>query len=351
MGLIVDIEKCYKNFSLNIKIDTENKPIGFLGASGCGKSLTLKCIAGIETPDRGKILLNERVLYDSEKGINLKPQKRCVGYMFQNYALFPNMTVRENIELAIKDKKNKKTEAEKLLTVFRLSNLENCYPNQLSGGEQQRTALARMMVLKPEAMLFDEPFSALDSYLKEELQQELLEVLKDYRGDILMVSHSRDELYRFCKSIIVISQGKKVEAGNKEDVFGNPSDVITARLTGCKNISKAVRVSNYEIYAFDWNIQLHTDRLVEADISYVGIRAHNIRLSKDKDMTNTLPVTLAGLSEGPFEYSLILNNGSQGKLWWILSKQEWRNQLKEQPPTKITLPAERLLLLKGKLLD
>lgn len=348
MSLIIDIEKKYKNFSLCIKIDTRGRATGFLGASGCGKSLTLKCIAGIETPDRGRIILNDRVLYDSKRGINLKPQKRCIGYMFQNYALFPNMTVRENIELAAKDKKNKKAAADSLLSLLRLTGLQNRYPHQLSGGEQQRAALARMMVFEPEVMMFDEPFSALDSYLRDQLQQELSEVLKEYRGEILMVSHSRDELYRFCKSIIVISRGREVEAGDKEEVFGNPSDVATAKLTGCKNISRAVRISDHEVEATDWNIRLQTERPVEPDVRFVGIRAHNIRACKEAEALNSLPVTLAGFSEGPFENSLIMNCSPKGRLWWILSKQEWREKLNERPPARIVLPAERLLLLKDK---
>ncbi len=350
MSLIVDISKKLKDFTLNINIDTGNIPTGLLGASGCGKSLTLKCIAGTATPDSGRIVLNDRVLYDSEKGINLPPQKRQVGLLFQNYALFPTMNVRENIGIAIKDKKNKDKVIDQMLEMFRIGSLRNRYPHQLSGGEQQRVAMARMMASGPEVMMFDEPFSALDSYLKDQLQQELLEVLKEFPGDVIMVSHSRDELYRFCKTIVVINHGQMIEIGDKEAVFGMPTDIATAKLTGCKNISRAKKVSEYKVEALDWNITLNTDRYVEDDISYVGIRAHNLKPVLDKQTENVLPVAISGFSEGPFENTIIINHGYDNedtRLWWIVSKQDWKERYQQKMPEQISLPKEHLLLLKN----
>lgn len=296
--------------------------------------------------------MNGKVLFDSEKGINLPPRERNVGLMFQNYALFPNLTVRENIEIAIQDKKSKKFIADKMLTMFRLTGLQNSYPHQLSGGEQQRVALGRMLAYDPEVLMFDEPFSALDSFLKEQLQQELVEVLKDYKGDILMVSHSRDELYRFCDTIAIMNKGRIIELGDKESIFTYPTDITTAKLTGCKNISRARKVSDYEIEALDWKILLKTDRYIDNDICYVGIRAHNIKPANDSMAGNTLKVRLAGFSEGPFEYSIILQSSvsdmEEGKLWWIVSKQKWKESYREKLPSHILLPKEHILLLKDK---
>lgn len=136
--------------------------------------MTLKSIAGIVTPDEGRILLNGRTLFDSEKKINLKPRDRKVGYLFQDYALFPNMTVRQNISCGVRGKEKEKL-AEEQIHNFRLEGLEEQYPHQLSGGQKQRTALARMMANEPEALLLDEPFSALDYYLKEQLQVQMLD--------------------------------------------------------------------------------------------------------------------------------------------------------------------------------
>jgi len=362
MSLSINIIKKYKSFSLKINFCTDGKPTGLLGASGCGKSLTLRCIAGIETPDSGRIVLNDRVLYDSEQKINLPPRERNVGYMFQNYALFPNMTVGENIQIAVRNKKNKKEVTEQLLTMFRLTNRRDQYPHQLSGGEQQRVALARIMAYEPEMLMLDEPFSALDSFLKDQLQQELLELLKEYRGDILMVSHSRDELYRFCQNIAIVNKGRMIEFGAKAEVFTQPHNIITAKLTGCKNISKIKRISDYEVEALDWNIILQTGKFVEEDIRYVGIRAHNIKPVRELKIEgqneaplvqayeNVIKINMVGFSEGPFENSIIIRNSEcsseEGKLWWIVPKQTWKEQLHEQLPSHFSLPKESLLLLR-----
>ena len=160
MSLLVEIEKQLGNFHLNVRFQAETETLALLGASGCGKSMTLKCIAGIMTPDRGRIVLNGRVLFDSEAGIDLPPQQRRVGYLFQNYALFPTMTVEKNILCGIRS--GSKAEKNAALTAtlhrFRLEGLEKRYPAQLSGGQQQRVALARILCTRPEAILLDEPF-------------------------------------------------------------------------------------------------------------------------------------------------------------------------------------------------
>ena len=178
MSLQAAIKKRFSGFSLDVSLNTDGGVMGILGASGSGKSMTLKCIAGIETPDEGRIVLNGRVLFDSEKHINLPPQKRKVGYLFQNYALFPNMTVETNIAAGLSGSKEEKQEAvARMIRLFKLEGLEKRYPSQLSGGQQQRVALARILVYEPDVIMLDEPFSALDYYLKEQLQFQVREVL------------------------------------------------------------------------------------------------------------------------------------------------------------------------------
>ena len=180
MSLSVHIEKRVGDFHLKINLEHEMGITGILGASGCGKSMTLKCIAGIEKPDKGRIVLNGRVLFDSEKKINLKPQERKVGYLFQNYALFPNMTVEQNILCGLSKEKDKGVKKEKMEAMIKVMDLASCkglYPHQLSGGQQQRCALARMLVSEPELLLLDEPFSALDAYLREQLQTQVHGIL------------------------------------------------------------------------------------------------------------------------------------------------------------------------------
>ena len=191
MSLYVDIEKRLGAFHLRARLEVQDETTALLGASGCGKSVTLKCIAGIMTPDRGRIVLNDRVLFDSEKKIDLTPQQRRVGYLFQQYALFPNMTVEQNILCGIRagSRSEKRALAAEKLRMFRLEGLEKKHPAQLSGGQQQRVALARILCSEPQAILLDEPFSALDSYLKWNLELELTELLSGFRGPILWVSH------------------------------------------------------------------------------------------------------------------------------------------------------------------
>ena len=180
MSIFVDIEKHFQGFTFKAKFEVQNEVISLLGASGCGKSMILKCIAGIVKPDKGKIILDDVTLFDSEKKINLSTQKRRVGLLFQNYALFPNMTVLQNIKAgSLRDKKKDDSEIERVIEKFGLSDLKSRFPHQLSGGQQQRVALARILVSAPNILMLDEPFSALDTHLRFTLEKELKKVIKD----------------------------------------------------------------------------------------------------------------------------------------------------------------------------
>ena len=207
--LYVDIEKRLDRFTLKAKLEYSGEPSALFGASGAGKSLTLKCIAGIVKPDKGVIRLNDRVLFDSEKKINLPPQKRNVGYLFQDYALFPNMNVRENIMTGLKrcKKPQRDEKARELIDSFRLGGLEKARISTLSGGEKQRVALARIFASSPEVLLLDEPFSSLDTSLKLELIPYIGEVIDSFGGEVVLVSHSIDEVVRLCKRVTPISSG------------------------------------------------------------------------------------------------------------------------------------------------
>lgn len=208
MSLYVKIFKHLAEFDLDVEFEVNQKVMGLMGASGSGKSMTLKCIAGIETPDKGKIILNDKVLFDSEKKINIPIQKRNVGYLFQNYALFPNMSVHDNIMCGLKAHKISDME-EKIDTVlkqFHITELKERYPNQLSGGQKQRVALARLVAYDPDVLLFDEPFSALDEDLKEGLMKELKSVLSVDKP-VIFVSHNKEEVQYLCEHKYKIKQG------------------------------------------------------------------------------------------------------------------------------------------------
>lgn len=208
MGLYVKIFKHLAEFDLDVEFEVINEVVGLMGASGSGKSMTLKCIAGIETPDQGKIILNDKVLFDSEEKVNIPIQQRNVGYLFQNYALFPNMSVHDNIACGLKAHKitNLEEKIDAMLKQFHITELKDRYPNQLSGGQKQRVALARLVAYDPDVLLFDEPFSALDEDLKEGLMKELKNVLSIDKP-VIFVSHNKEEVQYLCKRKYKIKQG------------------------------------------------------------------------------------------------------------------------------------------------
>ena len=207
--LEVQIYKKLAEFDLDASFQVDDNILGLMGASGSGKSMTLKCIAGIETPDQGRIVLNNRVLFDSEKKINVPIQKRNVGYMFQSYALFPNMNVYENISVGLRARKVKDVDivVQKVMQQFRVFELASRYPKQLSGGQRQRVALARLMAYEPDVLLLDEPFSALDEDLKEDLLQKLKSELQISKP-VIFVSHDKEEVNYLCDLNYKIKQGE-----------------------------------------------------------------------------------------------------------------------------------------------
>jgi molybdate transport system ATP-binding protein len=340
-----------RNFSLDVEFEAREGCLGILGVSGCGKSMTLKCIAGIETPDEGRIEVNGRTLFDSAGKINLKPQVRRVGYLFQNYALFPKMTALENVAAGLKGRETRQR-AIGWLERFGLAEFAGLYPGQLSGGQQQRTALARMLIREPEVILLDEPFSALDTNLREDMQALMLELLKA-REDAVMVTHSRDEVFKLCPELLVIDQGRALRGGKTGELFADPGLVRVARLTGCKNISPAKRIGDREIYAPDWGLSLRTALPVGDDITHVGIRAHDFvpvyspGLEGSDNADNLIRVKPVGRSREPFEETMLFINAaspasSAAKLWWKYSRYLGLNE----PPPWLYAPPERLLLLR-----
>ncbi|GAA0748966.1 MULTISPECIES: ATP-binding cassette domain-containing protein [Clostridium] len=351
MSLFVDIKKKLKGFSLDVSFETNGEYLGILGSSGSGKSMTLKCIAGIETPDEGRIVLNGKVLFDSYRKINLKPQDRHIGYLFQNYALFPNMTVEENIGIGLLTSKiEKERRVSEIIKKFHLQGLEKKYPNQLSGGQQQRVAMARCIIYKPDILMLDEPFSALDSHLKEKLQSEVLEFLKLYDGEVLMVTHSRDEVYKFCNNIVIIDKGNSILLGNTKEVFRDPKLMEAAMLTGCKNISRCKVVSSNKVYAIDWDITLEIEKEIPKEINYIGIRAHSFEIvnTNFKTEKNILDCQIDKIVENVFEYSILLKNKNKenkNTILYKIKKEEWDNR-KHKDGLYLKIPESSILFLK-----
>ena len=352
MSLQVEIEKKLNDKVLSVSFDTEGKQgiTGILGASGCGKSMTLKCIAGIETPDRGKIVLNGRVLFDSGKKINLRVQDRHVGYLFQNYALFPNMTVEENIAAGFKYRPGQKMTAEEIkrqtadyMELLHVTELKYSYPGKLSGGQQQRVALARILASDPEVLMLDEPFSALDAFLKEKLQLELLELLSGYDKDILMVTHSRDEIYRFCEHMLIVEDGRQAGFGATKEIFKNPGTPAAAKLTGCKNIEKIERVDDHTMVLSNWNTTVCVKGMIPENTTHIGIRAHYLRLPENGQRENLVECQNGKILDDPFELVVVFEHD----VWWKIPKESWQKEYQEKMPQYLAIPEESILYLHG----
>ena len=359
MSISVDIKKKLGDFSLEISFDSDAKRIGILGPSGCGKSMTLKSIAGIERPDSGRILIDDRTLFDQEQRVNLKPQKRRVGYMFQNYALFPTMTVEQNISagLGISDDDRKARVAD-MIERFHLQGLEKHLPGQLSGGQQQRVALARIMAYRPDIILLDEPFSALDEHLKERLQHEMMAMLESYEGQVILVSHSRDEIYRFSEELIIMQEGNVLAKGKTAQLFDDPGTVSVARMTGCKNFSDAARLDAHHIKLKDWGITLELEREVPEEVNMVGYRAHAFQPVWGDRQKNCLAFHLSGVDELPFErryYLLPEEDGAESNLirkdpneliCWFIQDSERTLMDRKPAPDYLKLNEESIMLLR-----
>lgn len=352
MGLEVNIKKKLKNFTLKIQFETELGIRGILGASGCGKSMTLKAIAGLVTPDEGRIVLNGKVLFDSKQKINLPPQKRKVGYLFQNYALFPNMTVEENIMVGLLgNKREKAKKVSEMIQLFNLHGLEKQYPNRLSGGQQQRVAFARLLAYDPEVMLLDEPFSALDSCLKEQLQVQIKEILKRYKKTVLMVSHDRMEIYRLCDEIMTMKNGVVLQKGTTKEVFDAPREPITARLMGYRNLSTVRWINEQKLEAVDWNVQI--EDMNKQDRPLVAIHERNLVLKERQEgEKNHFPVQIINIFEDLYEYQILvdLNQKVSKKedfsyLWTIVRKgAEW-DGMEEGTKAWVYIPEDKLIFL------
>lgn len=236
--LEVSIKKWLPGFTLDVSFTVDKEILSFVGPSGCGKSLTLQCISGLITPDEGYVRLNGRTLYDSSLHVNLPPRRRRIGYVFQNYALFPHMTVRENVAFGIRNLPSKDINDRvfELLRKMRLSEFANHLPGQLSGGQQQRVALARALAPGPEVLLLDEPFSALDTQVRGRLERELQAIHQFFKGDVIFVTHNLAEAYRLGSRIAVYESGRILQLGNKRDIIERPVNRTVARLTGVKNL-------------------------------------------------------------------------------------------------------------------
>ena len=353
--LDVDLERSLENFTLRIVLDARNGAVGLLGPSGAGKSMTLRMIAGLSTPDRGRVVLNGRVLFDSAGGRNIPAASRRIGVVFQDYALFPHLTVAENVGFGLyrvpKDERN--AGIWKQLESMGIAELANRYPRQVSGGQRQRVAIARCMAMEPDALLLDEPFAALDPHLRRRTEEQLRATLASFKGPVVFVTHDMEEAFRFCSELLVLDNGQVIASGPKHKLFETPRTVAAARLTGCKNIVASRRMGSDCVEVEAWECRLRTAVAVPETLTHVGFRSHQVAFQKPAGTDNTFPCWLVSTSEAPHEMTLYLRLHAQplpGQLPHLqadVTKDVWR-QLSAQPqPWSLTLDPERLLLLEG----
>jgi molybdate transport system permease protein len=358
MALEVAIEKHVPGFRLAVEFKADEVPVGLLGPSGSGKTMTLRAVAGLDTPDRGRIVLDGRVLFDSQQRINVPARDRRVGVLFQSYALFPHLTVAENIAFGVRqlsaDERDRRV-AEQLASGH-VAHLASRYPATLSGGEQQRVALARALAPNPAALLLDEPFSALDTHLRNALERQLRETLASYRGSTLFVSHNLEEAYRVCGVLVMLVQGSVAARGTKEEIFRRPPALEVARVTGCRNFSRARRFADGRVEAIDWGCTLRVTQDFPKPPEHVAIRANHVRVrpretSDKKNSENVFPCWLAATAEAPFRVTADLrigtppSNPADFHLQAEILKQDWESLRGVPQPWAVELAADRLFLL------
>jgi molybdate transport system ATP-binding protein len=235
MGLRVGFQKRVNGFALDIEWQIGNELAVLFGFSGAGKSMTLQMIAGLLDPDRGYVSLDDIVYFDSSTGTNLPPQERPFGYVFQDLALFPHLTVLQNIlyGATILPQDEKLDRAREMIRAFKITGLEKRYPHEISGGQKQRVAFARALIRRPKVLLLDEPFSALDRPLRLEMRRFLREVRDDFSIPALLVTHDFEEAVAISDTIIVYEQGRIAQIGSPEGVKSSPANMYVAQLIEC----------------------------------------------------------------------------------------------------------------------
>ena len=349
MALTARIKKRYGDFLLDVAFTAgDGEWLALLGASGSGKSVTLKCLAGIHRPDEGRIEVDGRVLFDSASGVDLSPQRRHVGYLFQQYALFPNMTVEQNIAVGVRDRARRREEVPRLIRLLRLEGQEKKRPGQLSGGQQQRVALGRILASQPDVILLDEPFSALDSHLKWQLELELQDLLAQFPGPVVWVSHDLGEVWRGCPRVCVLDGGRASPVMEMGRLMTDPVTVSAARLSGCRNcvpVRPGPEPGTVCVPAWGGAV-LRCAAPWRPEAAALAIRSEHIRPAEPGD-ANTLPCWVERTAEDVSALLVLLRPqgaAEDGALWMAVAKDQ-RADFPEQKEIWAALPPERLMLL------
>ncbi|WP_280771407.1 sulfate/molybdate ABC transporter ATP-binding protein [Salipaludibacillus daqingensis] len=356
--LDVTIQSSYSSFHLDITFQAQPGITGILGPSGCGKTMTLQSLAGIIKPENGKISMDKQTWFDKSDRTFWKPQKRKVGYLFQNYALFPHLTVEQNIAFGLKGlpKHEIEKKVKRWLGIIQLEGFKNRYPSKLSGGQQQRVALARSMITEPQLLLLDEPFSALDQHIRHSLEEDLKHLIDDtFRGVVLLVTHNIEEAYRMCDSIMLFNDGKVIQQGNRKQILQYPRSKKAAEIVGCENVVPIVgarkKVEGTEILIGKSSDTLICETIEGSDFppTYLGIHNHHLSVSKEKIKDdNVKSATVIKVIEGITRRTIIAEYA--GFHWRVDHNEQSRYDkeiYKEGDSCYLLFPEEKLILMNG----
>ena len=357
--------KVLKDISLTLE---QGEALAIIGSSGSGKTTLLRCLNFLERPDTGVIKVNGETMWDAadpatQRESEVRKKRLHFGLVFQSFNLFPQYTALKNVTLAREllaqeqpdFKQNKKqileeiqADGRELLAKMGLSERANHYPSQLSGGQQQRVALARILASQPKALLLDEPFSALDSYLKYQLELELAETLGGFPGTVLWVSHDRGEVFRNCRRVCVIDRGRSQPVTTLGELFRSPGTEAAARLSGCKNYADA-RPREDAVFLPDWGLTLSCGRPVPEGVCRIGIRAHHVQLA-GPGAENAFSCTAVKVVEDVFSTIVLLRpEGAAPEaplLRMELDKDNWQ-AVPDKDRLTVSVPPEAILLLES----
>jgi len=236
--LSVEITKRLPEFTLDVAWSAGDGVAVLFGPSGAGKTLTLQCLAGLIRPDTGRIVVDDRVLFDSATGVDLRPQHRRVGYVFQGYALFPHLTVGQNVAFGLRDRPRAErlARAAEVMERLGLAGLEHRRPGELSGGQRQRVALGRALAIDPPLLLLDEPLSALDAPLRRSLRDELRAILRGWGTAAVLVTHDFTEAYQLADRIVIYQGGRVIQSAPRAELLWQPASEAVARIMGLRNV-------------------------------------------------------------------------------------------------------------------
>jgi molybdate transport system ATP-binding protein len=338
-------------FNLNVDVEAATGVTVLFGPSGSGKTLTLDSIAGFVTPDEGRILLDDQILFDAASGVNLPPRSRQCGYVFQNYALFPHMTLRENLAFAAerRPRLERHRRVADMLERFRIADVAGRRPHELSGGQKQRCSIARALIGAPRLLLLDEPARGLDAPLRADLYALLREVQSDFRIPILLVTHDLEESFELGEAMLIVRDGKVVQAGPPKSIADRPANIEVARLLGIfnlfqveiveldpqRNVSR-LRFGPHDLTGPYFPGRLRGDRVwLSVRPEQLGVVARDGRLEP-----NQVPARLLRVIEMPQSVRLEFD----GEIRVELSRAEYERQ-KHNKEWVVSFPAQSLRVL------